>query len=65
MQLSAKTEPASLGCPAAGALGQPGAGHVVQSGVLCVGYSSASILRNLLMGYAPVMLISLSWNTRK
>ena len=35
------------------------------SGVLCVVYSSARILRNSLMGYAPVMLISLSWNTRK
>ena len=34
-------------------------------GVLCVVYSSARILRNSLMGYAPVMLISLSWNTRK
>ena len=44
-----------------GALGLPGAGHVVQSGVLCVGYSSTRILRNSLMGYAPVMQISLSW----
>ena len=35
------------------------------SGVLRVVYSSARILRNSLMGYAPVMLISLSWNTRK
>ena len=35
------------------------------SRVLCVGYSSARILRNSLMGYAPVILISLSWNTRK
>ena len=35
------------------------------SGVLCVGYSLARIVRNSLMGYAPVMLISLSWNTRK
>ena len=48
-----------------GALGLPGAGHVVQSGVLCVVYSSARILRNSLMGYAPVIRISLSWNTRK
>ena len=31
----------------------------------CVVYSSARILRNSLMGYAPVMLIFLSWNTRK
>ena len=33
-----------------GGLGLPGAGHVVQSGVLYVGYSSARILRNSLMG---------------
>ena len=31
-----KTTSKSLGSPAAGALGLPGAGHVVQSGVLCV-----------------------------
>ena len=37
----------------------------LQGDVLCVSYSSARILRNSLMGYAPVMLISLSWNTRK
>ena len=55
----------SRGFARSGALGLPGAGHVVQSGVLCVGYSSARILRNSLMGYAPIMLISLSWNTRK
>jgi len=60
-----KKRAARGGCARSGALGQPGAGHVVQSGVLYVGYSSAGILRNSLMGYAPVMLISLSWNTRK
>ena len=60
-----KKRAARGGFARSGALGLPGAGHVVQSGVLCVGYSSARILRNSLMGYAPVMLISLSWNTRK
>ncbi len=34
-------------------------------GVLCVVFSSTGILRNSLMGYAPTMLISLSWNTWK
>ena len=43
----------------------PGVSTRRLSGVLCVVYSSARILRNSLMGYAPVMLISLSWNTRK
>ena len=48
-----------------GAPGLLGAGHGLAGGVLCVGYSSAGILRNSLMGYVPAMLISLSWNTRK
>ena len=43
-----------------GALGLPRAGHVVQSGVLCVGYSSDGILRRSIMGYAAVLLISLT-----
>ena len=43
-------KPASLGFTFAGALGLPGAGHVEQSGVLSVGYSSSRILRNSLMG---------------
>jgi len=61
----AQKQAARGGFAQSGALGLPGAGHVVQSAVLCVGYSSAGILKNSLMGYAPVMLISLSWNTRK
>ena len=43
----------------------PGVSTRCLSGILCVGYSSVRILRNSLMGYAPVILISLSWNTRK
>ena len=62
---SAKTEAARGGFTFAGALGLPGAGHGLAGGFLFVVYSSARILRNSLMGYAPVMLISLSWNTRK
>ena len=46
-----KNRSASLGFSCAGALGLPGAGYVVQSGVLCVVYSSSRILRNSLMGY--------------
>ena len=38
---------------------------MVQGSVLCVGYSSARILRNSLMGYAPSVLMSLSWNTKR
>ena len=70
-----KKRAARGGFARSGALGLTGAGHGLAaclgvstrslSGVLCVGYSSARILRNSLMGYAPVMLISLSWNTRK
>ena len=71
----AQNRAARGGFARSGALGLPGAGHGLAacpgvstrslSGVLYVGYSSAGILRNSLMGYAPVMLISLSWNTRK
>ena len=60
-----KNRAKSRGFARSGALGLPGAGHGLAGGVLCVVYSSARILRNSLMGYAPVMLISLSWNTRK
>ena len=66
----AREQTARRGFARSGALGLPGAGHGLAaclgvstrslSGVLCVGYSSAGILRNSLMGYAPVMLISLS-----
>ena len=71
----AREQTARRGCARSGALGLPGAGHGLAaclgvstrslSGVLCVVYSSATILWNSHMGYAPAMLISLSWNTRK
>ena len=64
-EVKRKNTSKSQGSSAGGALGLLGAGHDLAGGVLCVVYSSARILRNSLMGYAPVLLISLSWNTRR
>ena len=53
-----KNGPASLGCPAAGALGLPGAVHGLAGGVLCVDLSKTEWL---FMRYRRLFLLGLQF----